>query len=100
MSKENSANNVAFRNEFLTSFTTHKDSVHHKVHRDATANFWRTFNCDGKTSPGEGGGLHALPFSLYLPSSKVVVYALAQRADTLALFPLCPYKYSVVSTEK
>jgi hypothetical protein len=35
--------------------------------------------------------VHALPLSLYLPSSKVVVYAPAERADTLHLFLLYPF---------
>ncbi len=46
--------------------------------------------------PGEGGGLNALPLSLYLPSrAKVAVYAPAERAVTLPLFLLYPYMYSV-----
>jgi hypothetical protein len=49
--------------------------------------------------PGEGGGLNALPLSLYLPSrAKVVVYATAERAVTLPLFLLYPYMYSVQVT--
>jgi hypothetical protein len=49
------------------------------------------------TQPGEVGGFHALPLSLSLQSpSKVVVYAPAERADTLLLFLLYPYMYSVV----
>ncbi len=43
-------------------------SVHHKVHRVATATFWRTFHCDGKIGAGDSGGVYALPLSLYLPS--------------------------------
>jgi hypothetical protein len=45
---------------------------------------------------GEGGGVHALPLSLNLPSGEVVVYAPAERADTLPLFLLYPYMYSVI----
>jgi hypothetical protein len=43
-----------------------------------------------------GGASH--PLSLYLPSRtyKVVVYTPAERADTLPLFLLYPYMYSVV----
>jgi hypothetical protein len=38
---------------------------------------------------GEDGGMHAHPLSPYLPSrKKVVVYAPAERADTLSLFLL------------
>jgi hypothetical protein len=42
--------------------------------------------------PGEGGGgVHALPLSLYLPSlSKVVVCASDERADTLPLISPLP----------
>jgi hypothetical protein len=47
--------------------------------------------------PVGGGGFHALLLSLSLQSpSKVVVYAPAERADTLPLFLLYPYMYSVV----
>jgi hypothetical protein len=49
--------------------------------------------------PGEGlgGGVHAHPLSLYLPLYvyKDVVYALADRADTLPLFLLYIYMFSV-----
>ncbi len=44
--------------------------------------------------PGGGGGVHALPLSLYL-LSRVVVYAPAERADTLPIFLLYPFMYSV-----
>ncbi len=42
----------------------------HRVHRVATAAFWRTFSHDeGKISPGWWGwGVHAHPLSLHLPS--------------------------------
>ncbi len=72
---------------------------HHRVH---TERQWslsgRTFHHDGEISlaMGDGWGEHALPLSLYLPSrAKFVVYALAERADTLPLFLLYPYMYSV-----
>ncbi len=42
-----------------------------------------------------GGGVHAPPFH---GSYEVVVYASAERADTLPLFLLYPYMYSVVAT--
>ncbi len=42
--------------------------------------------------------MHAHRLSLSLPSRTVVVYVLAVRADTLALFLLYPYVYSVVQT--
>ncbi len=49
---------------------------------------------------GEGWGLHAHPFSISTITYKVVVYALAERADTLPLFLLYLYMYSVGETGK
>jgi hypothetical protein len=43
-----------------------------------------------------GGGVHAKPFTSTI-TYKVVVYAPAERADTLALFLRYPYIYSVVT---
>ncbi len=41
----------------------------HRVHRVATAAFWRTFSDEGKFCPGWWGwGVHAHPLSLHLPS--------------------------------
>jgi hypothetical protein len=46
-----------------------EDSQNHRVHRVATAAFWRTFSDVGKISPGWWGwGVHAHPLSLLLPS--------------------------------
>jgi hypothetical protein len=45
--------------------------------------------------PGEGGGARPPPFTLSTITSKVVVYAPAERAGTLPLFLLYPYMYSV-----
>jgi hypothetical protein len=44
--------------------------------------------------PGEGEGLTPIPF-FYISTFtyKVVVYAPAERTDTLPLFLLCPYMY-------
>ncbi len=40
-----------------------------RYHRVATAAFWRTFNHEGKISPGWWGwGVHGRPLSLQLPS--------------------------------
>jgi hypothetical protein len=44
---------------------------------------------------GEGGGLHAHPHIYH--HVEVVVYAPDERADTLPLFHLYPYMYSVGS---
>ncbi len=46
-------------------------------------------------------GVHAQcppPFAISTLTYKVVVYALAERADTLPLFLLYPYMYSVNAT--
>jgi hypothetical protein len=43
---------------------------------------------------GEGGDARPLPFTLSNVTSKVVVYAPAERAYTLPLFLLYPYMYS------
>ncbi len=41
----------------------------HRVHRVATAAFWRTFSHEGKICPGWWGwGVHAHPLLLHLPS--------------------------------
>jgi hypothetical protein len=66
----------------------------HRVHRVATATFWRTFQHDGKlTQAGEGGGCTPTPFHyIYHHVQRVVVYAPAMRADTLPYFsstPIC-----------
>ncbi len=46
---------------------------------------------------GGGGGCTPTPFHYTVATimSKVVVYALAERAETLPLFILYPYMYSV-----
>ncbi len=49
--------------------------------------------------PGEGGGVaRSLPFTISTIKYEVVVYTRAERADTLPLFLLYPYKYSVQIT--
>jgi hypothetical protein len=61
----------------------------------AMTTFWRTFHHDGKISQAWWGwGVHAHPLTTI--TSKVVVSAPAERADTLPLFLLYPYMYSVV----
>jgi len=59
----------------------------HRVHRVATAAFWRTFSHEGKISPGlvRVGGARPPPFII---TSKVAVYAPAEWAETLTLFHL------------
>jgi hypothetical protein len=45
---------------------------------------------------GEGGGSTLTPFTIPTITYKVIVLATAERADTLPLFLLYPYMYSVV----
>jgi hypothetical protein len=45
------------------------------------------------------GGARPSPFTTFTLSSKVAVYAPAEWADTLTLFHLYQYMYSVVSTK-
>ncbi len=45
------------------------DTLYHRVHREATTAFWRTFHHEGKISPDWwGGGGTPTPFYLHLPS--------------------------------
>jgi hypothetical protein len=69
----------------------------HRVYRVAMATFSRTFNHEGKISPAWWGlvGARPPPFTLSTITYKVVVYAPAERADTLTLFLLHPCMYSV-----
>ncbi len=61
----------------------------HRVHRVATAAFWRTFHIhEGKISPGWVGGARPPPFITFTINSKVAVYAPAEWADTLTMFRL------------
>jgi hypothetical protein len=71
------------------STDTYERTEHHRVHRVATAAFWRTFSNGGKISPGWlGWGVHAHPLITFTITSKVAVYAPAEWADTLTLFHL------------
>ncbi len=47
--------------------------------------------------PGEGGVAPQPPFTVSTITYKVIVYALAEGADTLPLFLLYSYMYSVVT---
>ncbi len=60
-----------------------------------TAAFWRTSHHDGKLAQAGhgGGGARPPPFTYHHVQS--VVYAPAERADTLPLFHLYPYMCSV-----
>jgi hypothetical protein len=48
----------------------------------------------------EGGGASPLPFTTFTINSKVAVYAPAEWADTVTLFHLYQYMYSVVQTHQ
>ena len=76
--------------------------IEHRVHRVAMATFWRTFHHDGKINPAWWGwGVHARPFHSTI-TSKVMVYAPAERADTLPyisplpLYVLCGIEHCTV----
>jgi hypothetical protein len=78
-----------------------RDDRPQSTHRVATAVFRRTFQHDGKISPGagEGCGCTPTPFHyIYQHVYKVAVYAPAERQiHLLTLFHLYQYMYSVVS---
>jgi hypothetical protein len=44
-----------------TSLSSLPDTEDHRVHRVATAAFWRTFSDEGKILAGEGGGCTPTP---------------------------------------
>ncbi len=69
----------------------------HRTHRVATAAFWRTFHQDGNIILGllGWGVLDHHPFTVFTITYKVAVYAPAEWADTLALFHLYQYVYTV-----
>jgi hypothetical protein len=66
------------------------------THRVAIADFWRA-SYHWLVRVG-GARLHAHPSQPITITHKVAVYAPAERADTLPLFHLYPYMYSVVQT--
>ncbi len=47
---------------------------------------------------GKGGGACPPPFTIVTITHKVAVYAPAEQADTLPLFHLYPYIYSMPAT--
>jgi hypothetical protein len=76
-------------------------SQDHRVHREATATFWHTFIMMEKIAQsGDSGGARPPLFTISTISYKVVVYAPAERAYTLSLFLLYPYRYSVAKTRE
>ncbi len=83
---------------FMYTVTVLVISLLHKVHRVAMATFREHSIMRVKSAQaGEVGDCSPTPF----PSTyKVVVYASAERADTLPLFLLYPYMYYVVYSIK
>jgi hypothetical protein len=73
--------------------------ISHRVHKVATATFWSTLHHDKKkyVQAGEGAGALPPPFLVSTITYKVVMYTPAERADSLPLFLLYPYMYSVVN---
>ncbi len=66
----------------------------HRVNRMAMTTFWRIFHHDGKISQGWCGWECTPPplFAISTLTSKVVVYAPAERTDTFPYFystPVC-----------
>jgi hypothetical protein len=80
--------------------------MYHRVteytYRVEMANFCHSCHHDEKISPvlggGGGRGARPSPFTLVTITYKVVVYTPAERSDTLPLFHLYTYMYSVVCT--
>jgi hypothetical protein len=73
----------------------------HRVHRVVTAAFWRKFHHEGKISlAGKGAGARPPPFTTTTITSEFAVYAPAEWADTLTLFHLYQYIYSMVPTDR
>ncbi len=74
-------------------------SADYRVHRVATAAFWRTFSDEGNPSwLVRVGGARPPPLITFTLTSKVAVYAPPDWEDTLTLFHLYQYMYSVART--
>jgi hypothetical protein len=71
----------------------------HRVHRVATATFWRTFQHDGKlTQAGEGGGCTPPPFHYIYHHVQGCGVPYGYEGRYTPPFLLYPYMYSVVCT--
>ncbi len=58
--------------------------------------YWRAFLLEGKSAQGgEDGGARPPSFTISTITDKGVVYATTERTETLPLFLLYPYMYSV-----
>jgi hypothetical protein len=73
---------------------------YHRVHTEWQLQLFdiHSIMMEKSAQPGENGGCTPNPFTISTVMYKVVVYATAARADTLPLFPLYPYMYSVLCT--
>ncbi len=74
----------------------------HRVHGVATATFWRTFHHDGNISPvwWGGGGVHAHPLLLYLPSRTKKLWWEGRYTPpiyfcSIPIFTLCSKQYCI-----
>ncbi len=74
----------------------------HRAHRVATATFWHnSITMENSALAGEGGGCTPTPFHyIYHHVQSCGVYAPAERADTLPLFLLYFFMYSVITHTK
>jgi hypothetical protein len=75
----------------------------HRVHKEwqLPLSSVHSIMMENLAQPGEGGGARTPPFTKSTVMYKVVVYAQAERTDTLPLFLLYLYIYSVILiTEK
>jgi hypothetical protein len=77
---------------FFSSFTPTE------YKQSGNGHIWFTFHHDGNISSDEGGRCTPTPFTISTITYKDVVYAPAERAATLALFLLYPFKYSVFTS--
>jgi hypothetical protein len=75
----------------------YEEDFTHRVHRVATATFWRTFHHDKKIGPaGEGGGCTPTPSYIYHHVQSCGVRTMRVQ-NILPLFLLDPSMYSVIS---
>ncbi len=70
----------------------------HSIHREEYQ--WPLFGVhstmiEKSAQPGKGGGARPSHFTISTITYKVAVYALVERTDTVPLFLLYPYIYSV-----
>jgi hypothetical protein len=76
-----------------------QDTFNHRVHTEWQWPLFGVYSImmERSAQPSEDGGVRPPPFTMSTITYKVRVYAPAERADTLSLFLLCPYMYSMAS---